>query len=254
MNVVNKSKKTQSIHKSFKLTPMTTRNGIDVSIDNIRKLLNMFTDTTYDHLYPKLIHEVNVIQHEDYNLDDLDKLNNIMFDILSGVMAYSKLYAMLYSKLYHTYAFLHDTPSRRVALFKESILQIEYHNSTTDYNRFCKNNKDNLKRRTTGSFLVNLVPYGIVNIVEINMIILFIQDEILKRISIQNQTEFVDELTELVSILYLTGQKYIHISEECHELEYNIQHITSFKMKEYVSLSAKSIFQHMDMVDSINGV
>jgi len=251
---VNNSKETKSIQKSFKTTPMTTRSGIDVSIDTIRKLLNMCTDTTYDQLYPKLIHELNVIQNEHYNLDDLDKLNNIMFHILSSVMVYSKLYATLYSKVYHTYDFLQDTITDRVACFRESILQIQYHNSTNEYEQFCKNNKDNLKRRTTGAFFVHLIPYGIVNVVEINTILLFIQNEILKRICIQNQTEIVDELTELESILYLTGQTYIHISDEWTELQDNLKHIASLKPKEYVSLSAKSIFQHMDMVDSINGV
>jgi len=89
--------------------------------------------------------------------------------------------------------------------------------------------------------------------VEINTILLFIQTNI-ERICIQNQTEIVDELTELESILYLTGQTYIHISDEWTELQDNLKHIASLKPKEYVSLSAKSIFQHMDMVDSINGV
>lgn len=254
MHVVNKSKETQSIHTSFKTTLMTTRNGIDVSIDTIRKLLNMCTDTTYDRLYPKLIDELNVIQNEHYNLDELDKLNNVMFDILSSVMVYSKLYARLYSKLYHTYTFLHGTIQGRVAFFRESILQIQYHHSINEYELFCKNNKDNLKRRTTGAFFVHLIPYGIVNVVEINTILLFIQNEILKRIHIQNQTEIVDELSELESILYLTGQKYIHVSDEWPELQDNLQRIASFKMKEHVSLSAKSIFQHMDMVDSVHGV
>lgn len=254
MHIVNKSKETQDNHTSFKKTPMTTRNGIDVSIDTIRKLLNMCTDTTYDHLYPKLIDELNVIQNKDYNLHDLDNLNNVMFDILSSVMVYSKLYAKLYSELYHTYTFLNNGITSQVTLFRESILQIQYHNSTNEYEQFCKNNKDNLKRRTTGAFLVHLIPYGIVNVVEINTIILFIQNEILKRICLQNQTEIVDELSELESILYLTGQQYIHTTDEWPEIQNNIQHIASFKMKEYISLSAKSIFQHMDMVDSINGV
>jgi hypothetical protein len=253
-HVVNKSKDLQRIHTSFKTTPTTTRNGIDVSIDTIRKLLNMCTDTTYDHLYPKLIHELDVIQKEHYNLEDLDKLNNIMFDILSSVMVYSKLYALIFSKVYHTYAFLQDTITDRVACFKESILQIQYHNSTNEYELFCKNNKDNLKRRTRGAFLVHLIPYGIVKVVEINTILLFIQNELLKRICIQNQTEIVDELSELESILYLTGQTYIHVSDEWSELRKNLQRIASFQPKEYVSLSAKSIFQHMDMVDSVNGV
>lgn len=250
MQVVNKSKEIQNIHKYFKTTPTTRRNGIDVSIDIIRKLLNMCTDMTYDQLYPKLIDELNVIQNEHYNLDELDKLNNVMFDILSSVMVYSKLYARLYSKLYHNYTFLHGIISGRVAFFRDSILQIQYHNSINEYEQFCKDNKDNLKRRTTGAFLVHLIPYGIVNVVEINMIILFIQNEILKRIHIQNQTEIVDELSELESILYLTGQQYIHVSDEWPEIQNKLQHISSFKMKEHVSLSAKSIFQHMDMVDA----
>ena len=249
-SVVHKSKEShRTPTTSFKTTRMTSHTGMDLSIDTLRKLLNMCTDTTYESLYPKLIEEFNVIQGENYNLEELDKLNHILFDILSGVMAYSKLYAMLYSTLYHTYTFLHGTPSRRVALFRGSILNIQYHDSTHAYDQYCTNNNENLKRRNTGAFLVHLIPHGIVKVVEINQILLFIQDEIRKRISMPNQTEIVDELTELESILYLTEHKWIRLTDECDEIQYNIQRIASFKMKEYISLSAKSIFQHMDMIE-----
>jgi len=133
---------------------------------------------------------------------------------------------------------------------------IEYVEPNVDYNKFCKINKDNEKRKALGVFFINLSLNGIIpnlTIINITRNLLF---QIYSFISQENKKNEVDELTENIALFY---KKEFYEDDDDDSAEYElingftiseiIKNIAHSKVKDYKSLTNKSIFKFMDMID-----
>jgi hypothetical protein len=127
---------------------------------------------------------------------------------------------------------------------------IETADADKEYDKFCKINKDNEKRKALGLFIVNLtinkiiVPAKLFEITFglLNQIVIFSKQE--------NRKTEVDEMTENVAILYNP-----ELFKKC-ELQIDGKGFTDIistfaqtKAKTLPSLSNKAIFKYMDLRD-----
>ena len=148
-------------------------------------------------------------------------------------------------------------------VFKESLSQffelfnvIEYVDPSVDYDKFCKINKDNEKRKALGAFFINLSLNGIIpniTIINITRTLLF---QIYSFISQENKKNEVDELSENIALFY---KKEFYNDDNDDDAEYElingftiseiIKNIAHSKVKDYKSLTNKSLFKFMDMID-----
>jgi hypothetical protein len=97
--------------RNFQTTVLLKKEGIDASIDQIRKHLNKITTKTYDSLKTKIIVEINSIIKDDNQespemLVELNKIGEALFTIASGNSFYSEMYAKLYKELMELYPFM----------------------------------------------------------------------------------------------------------------------------------------------------
>ena len=132
--------------------------------------------------------------------------------------------------------------------FMDLFQTIEYVDSTVDYDKFCKINKENEKRKSMCEFLVNLIKQEMIDI-EIGVQLLNKLFEFLFQwIKMENKKNEVDEIAELISVLW---KKDMY---DCVEKEYQflkkIRILASVKTKDYLSLTNKTIFKFMDMNDT----
>jgi hypothetical protein len=131
---------------------------------------------------------------------------------------------------------------------------IEYIDANVNYDKFCENNKKNEKRRSLAAFYVNLMTNGVVSKVQLMTITRDLLAQIYEFISIENKKNEVDELTETISILY---KKEIYEDDEGDDYEqingYTIneiiERIAASKVKDYKSLTNKSLFKFMDLIE-----
>jgi hypothetical protein len=128
---------------------------------------------------------------------------------------------------------------------------IEYVDASVDYDMFCKNNKDNEKRKALSTFFLNLMTNGMLTKSQIINILVILLNQINTYISQDNKKNEVDEITENVAILYT---KEIMESPELNEFTVKnvtvsdfIELIANSKTKSYKSLTNKAIFKFMDM-------
>ena len=72
--------------RNFEITERKKNEGIDLTIDTVRKIINKITEKTYDNLYPKLILSLDELEDKDFNMEDIDKLADSIFVILSQTL------------------------------------------------------------------------------------------------------------------------------------------------------------------------
>ena len=237
--------------RSFQTTKIEERDGISGEIDNIRSYLNKITDKNYTDLSSKICELIcGVISR---TTEDIKQVSSAIFDIASTNRFYSKIYADLYTVIIKNYDVMKDSFEDSLSKFSELFNTIEYVDPKVDYDKFCKVNKDNEKRKALGMFFINLSINGVIPKLTVYNITRTLLAQIYKFISEENKKNEVDELTENVALFY--KKEFYDVDDVQYELieGYNIteiiEKIANSKVKDFKSLTNKTIFKFMDMID-----
>jgi len=240
--------------RNFQTTKIEEKAGLDADIDSIRANLNKLTDKNYIDIVNKIFEIIDRLISENISLDNMAKLSATLFDIASTNRYYSKVYADLYSELSSKYPTMKDTFEKNLENFTQLFNKIEYVDPKVNYDKFCEINKINEKRKALAAFYLNLMSNGMITKVKIMEITRNLLAQLYVFISQDNKKNEVDELTETVAILYKKelyedddGDDYAHI--EGYNITEVIDKIANSKVKDYKSLTNKSLFKFMDLID-----
>ena len=238
--------------RTFQTTKIEHKVGLDAQIDLLRSHLNKMSDKNYNDVKNKIIDVIENLMKEIIDNDEMTKLGTIIFEIASTNRFYSKMYADLYTDLINNFQIMEDVFQNNFNNFINLFDTIEYVEPNVDYTKFCKINKDNEKRKALASFFVNLMNNNIISKNKIISIIRNLLNKVYTYIDQDNKKNEVDELIENIAVLY--KKELFHGSVD-YELINNmtipaiIENLAHSKSKNHLSLSNKSIFKFMDLID-----
>jgi hypothetical protein len=237
--------------RTFQVTKIEQKNGINAQVVAIRYCLNTMTDQNYS----KQVEDIDALLEkiiEDSSNEDILSIGNAIFEFASNNRFYSKLYADLYTHLIRRFSIMKDIFDTNFNNFMELFSSIEYIDSNTDYDGFCKMTTINEKRKSVSTFFVNLA----INKVVAYDTLVKIAEDLLKRvlclIKEENKKNEVDEIFENIAIIY---NKVFFEENETRLLDNDksfidtIKWVAACKVKMFPSLSNKSIFKCMDLID-----
>jgi len=238
--------------RTFHTTVIQQKVGIDVQIDLIRSHLNKMSDKNFVEMKTKIFEVLDALVDEDLSGESKMAVSTSIFDIASANRFYSKLYADLYSELIVKYPFMKEVFVESFDSFIGVFNQIEYVDPDKNYDQFCRINKDNERRRSLSSFFVNLTLNGLITKADLLNVICKLMGNVFEYIVLENKKNEVDELTE--NIYVLCGNKSILETKDVYvvdgmTIEESIKKLANSKSKTYPSLSNKSIFKYMDMIE-----
>ena len=240
--------------RTFQTTKIEEKIGTDSQIDNIRTQLNKLTDKNYIDMRNKIVEIIDKLIDENIEIEDMLRVSNTIFDIASTNRFYSKLYADLYSDLSFKYKMMKEIFEKNLEKFTDLFNNIEYIDPKINYDKFCEINKINEKRKSLATFYLNLMLNGIISKKEIMNITRNLLSQIYTFISVEDKKNEVDELTETIAILY---KKDLYQDDEGEEYEpidgftigEVVERIANSKVKDYKSLTNKSLFKFMDLIE-----
>ena len=238
--------------RTFHATKIEQKVGIDAEIDIIRSHLNKISDKNYEDLKNKIVSVIDGLIENNISDENMLLVSNAIFEIASTNRFYSKLYADLYTLLIKNYEMMKQVFETNFDTFLDVFKQIEYVDPDKDYDGFCRVNKNNEKRKALSAFFVNLTINGILSIKKLIFIICYLLRKVNNMMVEDNKKNEVDEITENIAIL--CGNKTL-IESDNTELDNGLTILETIvklahsKTKSYPSLSNKSIFKYMDMID-----
>jgi hypothetical protein len=223
-------------------------------IDTIRSYLNKLTDKNYKDICEKICDVIDKLIEDNISTEDISQYSSVIFDIASNNRFYSKTYADLYTNLCKRYSTMMSTFENNFTKFIDLFNIIEYVDPKVNYDRFCEINKNNEKRKALSSFYINLMTNGIISKKQIVEIIRNLLNQIYTFISIDDKKNEVDELTENIIILYNKDNFEMDKDADYEKINGNtineiIEIIANSKVKDYKSLTNKSLFKFMDLID-----
>ena len=146
----------------------------------------------------------------------------------------------------------HSIPNPISPNRQENLNDHKYVSPDEDYDQICNNNKDNTIRRAVGGFFVNALKHDLVPPESIIEIIEEVQEKITNYMDSEDQTEIIDELSELVGEMLppilniLDDEEYGSVKRS---MIANVAEVSKLSAKNYPSLSNKTVFKHMDILE-----
>ena len=238
--------------RKFQATKLEKKQGVELSINKIRKHLNKLTDKTYASLKDQIIDEIDTLiaaTHADEELtQELNKIGEVLFEIASGNGFYSHMYATLYKELMTKYAFMAQIFTTNFNVASGIFTDFAYCDPNKDYDQFCRNNKTNEKRRAVSLFYVNLMLQGIIPVEKIASLIEELQLNLCHSLKKEQMVNIVEELAETIFILVSNSVTKLRTLEaEWTRIVRQVNQISLMKAKSEPSISNKTIFKHMDL-------
>uniref|UniRef100_A0A6C0IIA0 MIF4G domain-containing protein n=1 Tax=viral metagenome TaxID=1070528 RepID=A0A6C0IIA0_9ZZZZ len=250
--------------RNFKTTLIVKKEGMGAVIDQIRKHLNKMTAKTYDTLRDNIIKEIatitegvldnmntlDTVEDEEF-VTEISKIGEALFTIASGNSFYSNMYAKLYKELMAKFAFMQTIFETNFNKFNTLFNDFTYCDPNKDYDQFCLNNKVNEKRRALSLFYVNLMKEKLIASGEIEKILQQLQTNLMKAIKEPEQKNIVDEMTEIMFIIIVNGYQQLKEVDEWSSIEDFINLVATLKPTSYPSITNKTIFKFMDILDTL---
>jgi hypothetical protein len=258
-NSVRRRKKNQDVNdddwetiRTFQATEFQKKEGLEINIHKIRKLLNMLTEKTYSKLTDVIIDEVQIVISTKTE-NDVHVLCEQIYDIVAINILYSNIYAKLYNDLVNKFPKFKDILLKGISIINERINSIEYIDPDVNYDKFCENNKKNESLRATIAFYANLMKEKVIDEETIYSIILSlfsILDEFIQ----ESKKNEIDEISELIYIVVTNSYDKINAwsPENASGIHRKIKVIASSKLKNTPGMTNKCIFKHMDLLDELD--
>lgn len=244
--------------RTFQTTKIEQKTGIDGDINELRLYLNKLSDKTFLDMREKIIEKINSMCGMSMDNEDLTKLGSVLYELSSTNKFYSKIFADLFSELATMYSWLNNIFNEKYNNIMEQYNNIQYIDSEKDYDGFCEMNKKNEKRRAITTFYLNLALNGFIKKESLVKILKDILTSIMQIITTPDKKNEVDELTEIVAILF-NKDMIDEVDDEADDPEdyyvldqpilETINGLAQKKAKDYPSLSNKAIFKYMDLVE-----
>lgn len=240
--------------RNFKTTTLEKRSqqGIDADIDKIRSHLNRLTKKTYVDVLDSIKQILNLVVKEQISAqENLLKVGNAIFVVGSKNKFWSELYAILYKDLVEQIPIMASICNQNFDQFKEMFDNIEYISPDEDYNEYCVINKKNEGRKGMSNFLIYLMKNNLIEIDRMSNLIIGLLEMIDEYMPMEGKDKHIEEISENLSLLVLNGFDVLQKHNSWDKIFGNIEKISGMKVSKYPSLTQKTIFKMMDILDEL---
>lgn len=247
------------VRTSFKPTKIDVKEGIEKDINIIRMSLNKISIKNFDLQKDTIIEFITTFLKnqsssdilEEEKLQNISRIGNSIFDIASTNKNNSLLYATLYNCLIQKFTIFNTILTEFIDNFKNTIQNINYTDPSVDYDKFCAYTKLNDSRKATSMFLLNLMKLDLVSQDIVIDIIQYFQTTVLEYIEQPKRTNEIEEIVENIFIFVSQGAELLSEKENWDKIIDQIKYISEMKLKEHPSLTNRTIFKCLDILDSL---
>ncbi len=251
-NAINNTYDDWDSIRNFKPTEIKKREGLDVNLYQVRKLLNMLTDKNYDKISKDISEQFDfVIKNKTEN--DVYVLSNLFYDITSCNLLYSHLSSKLYCNLLNKSHNLQTILNNNINKVENKITSIKYVDPEIDYDKFCENNKINEKVRAEFAFYTNLMKTKVISYNIITDIIDKLFTVLDNYIESGNKKNELDEISEIIYLVIYNSYQIIKENDSLlyQKIYQKVESIAKMKVKNTPGITNKCVFKHMDLLDEL---
>lgn len=220
------------------------KDGPEKVIKDIRIALNKFTNKNADvqtELITQLIKQVPT--------DDITKMTDMVFDIVSSNGFYSGIYVALYKHLIAEFTFFADKLPDILGKYKDSFNNIVPVDPNVDYDAYCAYTKRNDLRKSMTTFIVNLAKQSVLKTSDIIELISHLEKLVLSLAVDASQTSAIEEIVDNLYII-ITESKSV-LNDWSAANIFKISQLRKQDAAKYAGITTRTSFKAMDILDNI---
>lgn len=238
--------------RNFKTTTLDKNmEGLEAQMDQIRSYLNKLTNENYAEISVeiKMVIKDIVDQNEE---NYLSKIGVSIFEIGSANRFLSEVYVKLYKELIDTYPIMKNVCTSNFNSFQSLFETFDSCDANEDYDKFCDITKQNEKRKALSKFMMICVEYNIIEIESMENIVLDFIKKIYTLIEEEGNENAVDEIVANLAIMILSSVTVFEKMRSRDKIFKDIEVLSDLNVKEHPSLSNKTLFKFLDIVDELD--
>jgi len=248
----NKTKElTDKEWEAFRTFEKTTyekkTDGVHKVISDIYGLLNKMTNSNYDETYEDITDSIDSVISE-MNDEDLQKITEQIFTVASSNQFYSEIYAKLFKDVSTKYSVFKDNFNKAYRNITNILENLESCDES-NYEELCRINKENDKRKALVCFIVNCAKEELIETDSIYTVASSFIDMFKENIMEEDKKIVCEELSEIIYIMFEHGFHLFKTCPDFSELWDTVVELSELNTKMYPSLTNKSVFKILDIVD-----
>lgn len=231
----------------------------EIIITSIKGFLNKLTSSTYDDIRDSIFSSIKTL-HEYIQTNDIDavimnkKLVTDIIDIISQNKLYVSVYARLIKELTNEFDTIEEEFNDQIRKRFELFDTFDIIDDCEDYDKTCKMNSDNETRRTIASFMCELMKVGMVDKEFVFHILNEFVEMLDTKMSEENNRDLCYELSNIIeTVIGIVINNFTeHNGFKC--LWEQLTEISERSIKEYTSLSNKTLFKVLDIIEDYEDI
>lgn len=224
-----------------------SKSELENIIERIRKLLNKISNTNFNKIVTEFMCLYNVYL-DSSSSNDIDIINNTIFDIITSNIFFSDIYIKFYIELQNNYPLIKELINNSINKLYINIDNLKIYCSNND-DELAKINKENDKIKAFVIFYINLYVNGYIDYKIIIDYIYYIQSKLLDYIDRENKKILCEELTNILFLIIDKSYLSLKLNKEYDIIYRNIEYISKLKVNDKPSISNKIIFKHKDLYE-----
>lgn len=236
-----------SVRSTYKPTKkIAVGEGVEKTIKDIRIALNKLSnknELTQTQVIRDLISQM--VSESASPDDDMKKVADMVFDVVSSNSFYSPIYAKLYKDLMGQFEVFSEKLGDLVANYKASFDAIVSVDPNTDYDGFCAYTKQNDLRRAMTTFIVSLVKNDVIGDAEYLEIVGFLMTKMEERAMDKSQNAAVEEIGENI---FITISQCRDKTNQCRDKIVFLSKLRKTEPEKYPGMSNRATFKMMDLI------
>jgi len=244
-------KKKWNKKKNFKTTILKKN---DTDYDLIITLLNKMTKKNYESIKDEIINNLELILSNEENSKDLkkiEKIGKLIYEIACNNIFWCEIYSKLLNNLINKFPIMKNICINNFNNYLKLFNNIKIGNPESDYELFCKINKENEKRKSISKFFICLMKYDIIEKDKIFKIIEHLINCLKKNLTNNDHKNINYEITENLCILVIESFNFLNKIHNEHILNF-ITYIINLDFKHYDGINSKIYFKLLDLYEVIN--
>lgn len=246
--------KKYEVDPNFKPTEMKKKEGHEKIWAGLKSVINKLTEANYNSLEPEVFTRIDEIR--EYEDDIIEKTKRMLINDMVWNLGQSNCLSTLFINIIKNEKYkdiFNNALDTLIKDYDDIITNISYKEiNTEEYDDFCEVKRINNLRRSMGLFIINVMKKEAIDKDYVLNIINYFQDMLFKSILEEGKKVLVDEITENIYMLLVNGKDVLSTHKEWNNIVNKVKEITKKIVKENPSLTSRSKFKHMDVVDSLS--
>ena len=221
--------------------------------DNIKNLLNKFTNKTYDKILPEIIKNMKKNITNDNKEEFINNIVSMIFNISINNKIYIEIYYNLLKEIINTFSLDKNIILNQLQKIQHTYHKYQYVNPEENYDDFCKINLINNNRKNLIFLLFYFIKGDFLDYNYIEELINLTINQFNQDILDVKKKEIVNEITE---VIYILIYNYNSLNVKNNDYLKNI--LTMFEtiideenIDDYPGISNKAIFKLEDLINDI---